>query len=130
MRLISVSVDGADVSFDVKSLIYLDPQASVTIPMKGALPNESLTTADITLNYSLIGSVTPLGSRALVFTIMNGPAAQYNAAAPYAPAYRETAFDQNVSGAMKTALEKLGLFDWLKMLINSLLTILNTLKIG
>lgn len=130
MRLISISVDGADVAFDVKNLIYLVPHGSVTIPMKGSLPNQSLTTADITINYSLIGSITPLGSRTLVFTINNGPAAQYDASNPYVAANRDTAFDQNISGAMKTALTKLGLFDWLKMIINSLLTILKTLKIG
>ena len=130
MRLISVSVEGADAAFDVKSLIYIDPQGSVTIPMKGSIPNESLTTADITINYSLLGSITPLGSRTLVFTINNGPAAQYDASNPYTAANRDTAFDQNLSDTLKTALTKLGLFDWLKMIINSLLTILKTIKIG
>ena len=129
MRLISVTVDGADVSFDVKGLVYLDPQASVTIPLSGTLPEESLTTADITVNYSLIGSITPLGSRTQVFTLMNGPAVQYDRANPYTAANRETTFDKNVSGAMKTALEKLGLFDWLKMMVNSFITIMKTLRI-
>jgi hypothetical protein len=130
MRLISVSVEGADVSFDVKGLVYLDPQESVSIPMRGDLPKESLTTVDITIDYTLLGSITPRGSRTLVFTLMNGTPASYNANSPYAPAYHETAFEQNLSGQMQTALKKLGLFDWLKMLINSFLTILRTIRIG
>ena len=130
MRLISVSVEGADVSFDVKGLVYLDPQQSVTLPMKGSLPERSLTTVDITLDYMLLGSITPRGSRTLVFTVMNGTPTAYNAQSPYAPQYHETAFEQNLPANMQTALKKLGLFDWLKMLINSLLTILRTIRIG
>lgn len=130
MRLISVSVEGADVSFDVKGLVYLDPQESVSIPMRGDLPKESLTTVDITIDYTLLGSITPRGSRTLVFTLMNGAPASYDANSPYAPAFHVTAFEQNLSGQMQTALKKLGLFDWLKMLINSFLTILRTIRIG
>ena len=129
LQLISVAVDGADVTFDIKKPVYLEPGESVGLSVNGSIPEISLTTADVTINYSLIGSITPLGSRTLVFTLMNGPAPQYDSAVPYADAYRETAFDKNVSGITRTALEKLGLFDWLKMLFNSFIAILRTIKI-
>ncbi len=130
LQLISVAVDGADVTFKINKPIYLEPSESVILPISGSIPEISLTTVDITINYNLIGSITPLGCRTMVFTLMNGPAPEYDAGHPYTAANVETDFDKNISGIMRTALEKLGLFDWLKMLINSFITILRTIKIG
>lgn len=126
MRLISVSVEGIDVSFDVKGLVYLAPGESVTLPLRGTAPAVSLTTADITLNYSLLGSATPLGSRTLTFTVMNGAPPAYDASAPYAPALRETDFDKNVLGGMGDFLNRTGVYDFLKMIVNSLRTVFRT----
>ena len=126
MRLVSVSVDGADVRFDVKDIIYLKPLESCTLKMTGSLPEISLTTADITINYTLPGCVTPIGSRTMVYTIMNGESPEYNAGEPYAPSFRDTVFDRAVTPDIKYALEKTGLFDFLKMIINSLFTVLRT----
>ena len=124
MRLVSVSVEGADAAFDVKKLIYIAPGESYTLPLRGSIPAVSLTTADITVNYTLIGSVTPRGSRTLVFTLLGGEAPAYNAEAPYAPALRETVFDRSVPEGMDTLLERLGIYDFLKMLVDSMLTVL------
>ena len=128
MRLISVSVDGIDAAFDVKESVSLAPGASYTVPLRGSIPPVSLTTADITINYALVKSVTPLGSRTLVFTLMNGAAPAYNSAAPYTRAFQKTAFDQSVPNGMTGVLERVGIFDFLKMIIKSLVTILRTFK--
>ena len=126
MQLISVSVDGVDAAFDVKGILYLEPGEACTLPVRGSLPQTSLTTADITLNYSLIGSATPLGTRTLVFTVMNGDAPAYDSAAPYTAALHETAFDKGMPDLMTRALSRMGVFDFLKMIVNSMLTILKT----
>ena len=127
MRLISVAVDGADIRFDVPAFTYLEPQESVTLPIKGELPRQSLVTADVTVDYMLIGSVTPRGSRTMVFTVMNGDAPAYDANAPYAPALHETAFEKGMSDSTRAFLEKTGLFDLLKMIINSIITVIASL---
>jgi len=129
MRLVSVTVDGADVRFDIKNVVYIKPQESYTLKMTGTLPEVSLTTADITINYALLGSVTPAGSRTMVFTIMNGPCAEYDEGSPYTSSFRDTFFDKAVSDNMRDFLEKTGLYDWLKMIFNSLITILKTFGI-
>ena len=129
MQLISITVDGADATFDIKKTIYLEPQESVTIPMGGTIPEISLTTTDITINYSLIGSATPLGSRTLVFTLMNGEAVPYDIASPYAPAYQQTVFDNSTPGFMRDILKRLGFLELLKMLFNSMVTVLRTFRL-
>ena len=128
MRLISVAVDGADIRFDVPAFVYLEPQETYTLPIKGSLPEQSLVTADITVDYMLIGSATPRGTRTMVFTVMNGEAPAYDANEPYAPALHETAFEQGMSDSVRTFLEKTGLFDFLKMIVNSLLAVMKSLR--
>ncbi len=130
MRITSITVEGVDARFDVKKPVFLDPQASCTFEMSGSIPSGSLTTADITVNYSLIGSITPLGSRTLVFTRLNGaPITAYDSANPYTAAYRETAFEKGVSDSAQTFLRRTGVFDFLKMIVNSLLTIMRIFRI-
>ena len=130
MRLISVVVNGADVSFDIKKLIYLDPQESYTIPLTGSIPEVSLTTADITINYSLIGSITPRGERTLVFTLMNGTPAAYDPSVPYTDVLHKSDFENGLSASMIDVMEKTGIFDFLKMIVNSLIVILRMYNIA
>ena len=126
MQLLSISVDGVDAAFGVKGIVTLEPGASYTAPLKGSLPSVSLTTADITVNYSLIGCATPLGSRTLTFTVMNGEAPAFDDAAPYTAAPHQTAFDKVVPNGMERAVDHSGFFDFLKMIVNSLLAILRS----
>ena len=128
MRLLSISVDGIDAAFDAKDSASLAPGEVYTVPLRGSIPKVSLTTADITIHYALVNSVTPLGSRTLVFTLMNGPAPAYNTAAPYTGAFRETAFEQSVPRGISGILERFGLFDFLKMIVNSMLAVLQAFK--
>ncbi len=129
MRVTSVSVDGADIRFDIKKLIYLDPLESCAIDMSGVLPEGSLQTVDITVNYRLIGSITPIGSRTQVFTILNGDPLPYDSAEPYTAMYHETAFEEGISDTTKSILKYTGMFDFLKMIINNLITVLGTFRI-
>ena len=127
MQLISISVDGINAAFAVNGIVILEPGESYTAPLKGKIPAVSLTTADITVNYSLIGSVTPLGSRTLTFTVMNGEPPAYNAASPYTAALHKTGFDKVVPSVLEKPVDHSSFFDFLKMVINSLLAILRSL---
>ena len=126
MRLISVSVNGVDAAFDVNDRVNLEPGESCTLPMRGGIPAVSLTTADITLNYSLTESVTPLGSRTLTFTLTNGAPPAYDASSPYTNALQETDFEKAVPNVFEKLLDRMGIFDFLKMVFNSMLTVLRS----
>ena len=127
MRLLSIAVDGIDAAFAVKGSVVLAPGESYTAPLKGSVPEVSLTTADITVNYALTGCATPLGSRTLTFTLMNGEPPAYDAASTYTAALHETAFDQAVPDGLADRIDRSGLFDFLKMVLNSLLAFFRSL---
>ncbi len=126
MQLFSVAVDGIDVCFDVKRPVFLAPGESYAVELRGAIPELCLTTADITVYYSLLGCVTPLGSRTLTFTLMNGPAPAYDAAAPYCAALHQTGFDATVPERIRPLTEHSGFFDFLRMIVNSMLAVLRS----
>lgn len=126
MKLCSVYCAGADVTFDTGSEIWLDPQESTEITFSGTLPGEGLRTADITVNYMLLGSVTPFGYRTLTFTINNGENAEYDESLPFVDAEQITEFDKNIPDITAKLLKKTGLFDWFKMIFNSLFALLSS----
>ena len=127
MQLLSISVDGIDAGFGVKGIVTLEPGASYTAPLKGTVPATSLTTADITINYSLIGSATALGSRTMTFTVMNGDPPAYDEASPYTAALHKTSFDKLVPDGVRLIIDHSALFDFLKMIFNSILAVFRTL---
>lgn len=129
MRIASVAVDGADIQINVTKVVYLDPGQSYAFTITGTLPEYSLSTVDVTVNYSLVGSVTPIGARTQTFTVMNGPAPVYDADSPYTAAWHSTVFDDQVSDAGKTLLQKTGLLAFIKMIMNRFMAILRALRI-
>ena len=129
MRVASVSVDGVDIRVNVTKVIYLDPLESVSVKITGTVPNVSLVTADVTVNYTLVGSATPVGARTQTFTVMNGTAPAYDASNPYTAAKHTTDFDGKTSDAGRAVLEKTGFLAWIRMLINRFAAILKALRI-
>ncbi len=126
MRLDSVYCAGADIKFDTKCFTLLKPGEETEITFRGNLPEKSLTTADITVNYTLIGSITPYGCRTFTFTLKNGAADEYDGSVPFTEAHGITEFDKTVSSQFIVKILQLtGLFDWIKMVFNSLFAILN-----
>ncbi len=129
MRLLSIAVDGIDVAFTIKHPVVLAPGESYSAPIKGSIPEVSLTTADITLNYSLTGCATPLGSRTLTFTVMNGEPPAYDEASPYTAALHKTAFDKGVPDVLAQTIDRSMIFDFIKMILNSLAAMMRSLFI-
>ena len=118
MKILSVSTSGIDLSFDLKKPVYLKPGESTTLHFNGEIPATSLTTADVTITYKLIGSVTPYGERTLVFTLENGTAPEYTE--QYADANHRTAFDDAIDDKGLDILEKTGLYQLFKMIYDML----------
>ena len=120
MRLLSIDCAGADLSFDLRRPVYIKPGERAVITMKGSLPEISLTTADLTVTYTLIGSVTPANERVLTFRIENGPAPAYDAAQPFAPAHAQSYTDGRLPETLRSALQKTNVYYVFKMLLNAL----------
>ena len=57
---------------------------------------------------------------------MNGDAPAFDDAAPYTAALHKTAFDKVVPNGMERTVDRSGIFDFLKMIINSMLAILRS----
>ncbi|MDR1630035.1 MAG: hypothetical protein LBS36_07480 [Oscillospiraceae bacterium] len=86
LRLVSVLAKGMDVHFSALTAGELQPGESATLRLRGKLPETSRTHAAVTVNYYQSGTLSLLKSRTFDFTIMNGPAPEYNPSSPFAEA--------------------------------------------
>lgn len=126
MNLMSVECYGVDIDFDVPAFTILEPGESIELTFNGNLPELSLVTADICVNYCLYGNITPQGARNLTFTVMNGENAVFDAENAYTLAKHSTDFDEITGDIAEKLLRFTGLFDYFKMIINFFLSIFNS----
>ena len=118
LKVISINCAGADLTFDTGLGLYLKPGDTVSVQVSGTVPEESFVTADVTINYCLLGSVTPYNCRTLTFTVLNGEIkgdgnGLLKAAHP-------TPFDLHFSEETKAVMKKLGLLELLRLFYNIL----------
>lgn len=112
MRILSVAVEGADISFGTSDYMLKEiaPRESITIPLKGKIPKESLTVASIKISYFISGSVTPLNDKTFHFTVMNGKAKAYDTNQPYVSLESDSKFKEHLGNSDNiTIFDKLGL---------------------
>lgn len=122
MKLVSVTCQGADLTFNVPAFTYLDPLETVSVSYNGTLPATSLTTLDLTLTYMLIGNVPAGGSKTYTYTIINGEPAVYNEAEPFTQAQYPTQMESRLSDTSVALIKKSGLFDWFALMFNMLVS--------
>ncbi len=82
LRIVSVSCREMKLDFDSTFMKEVPVGGSVEIPFKGNVPIASGVKTEITVNYVLVGAVTPVGSRTFDFTVMNGDKVEYDANNP------------------------------------------------
>ena len=116
LKIISVNCEGADLTFDTGLGLYVNPGETVTVGVGGAVPEESFVTADVTINYCLLGSATPYNCRTLTFTVLNGEIKGDGAG--LLDATHQTPFDTHFSYLTKKMLKQLGLLEWFRMVYN------------
>ena len=126
LKIISINCTGAELSFDTGIGLYLKPGETVSVTMKGSVPQESFVTADVTMNYCLLGSVTPYNCRTLTFTVLNGDVRGDGTG--LLTANHPTPFDLHFSEGTKAALKKLGLLELFRMLYNIMAGFANTFR--
>lgn len=118
MKLISVSCQGADLSFDVAPFTYIKPRESVSLAINGSIPDTSLTTLDLTFTYMLLGNLTPLGEKTYTYTVLNGESPVYDSENPFSSAQYPTPMETNISPSAAYLIQKAGIFDWFTMMFN------------
>ena len=116
LHVISVNCDGVPLKFDTGMGLYLKPGQTVTVNVSGELPEESFITADVTVNYCLLGSATPYNCRTMTFTVLNGDIK--GAGNGFVAEKNATPFDLHFSEQTKAALKKLGLLELFKLFYN------------
>lgn len=121
----SVYCDGANIKFDVPKTT-LAPGESVEIPFAGEIPEVSKKAVTVTVYYTM-GTITPLGYRTQVFTVMNGEAVPYEGGLVSAEAV--TPFDKVINDDVDSFLRSLGLKELLTMIFNMLFLSIQNLMI-
>lgn len=124
MKLIGINCYGINAKFDIPRCTVLAPGEEIAIKFNSRLSELGLITADIEINYFLIGSSTVQGSRTLTYTVLGRSAVEYNETEPFTNAHHNTDFDNIlVCDLFKDFLTRTGLFNYIKMLFNAFLSI-------
>lgn len=125
MQISSIAVDGTDISFDPADYLLktIAPNETLTVEFDGEIPAESLTVAEITISYTLVGSVTPVNDKEFYFTLLNGEAPEYDAKNPYVELGSGNAFAEHIKDSEALDwFDKLGLTEFFnvvyKIIIN------------
>ena len=116
LKIISVNCAGAPLTFDTGMGLFIRPGDTVTVKMTGEVPAESFTTADVTVNFCLLGSPTPYNCRTQTFTILNGEIR--GTGNGLLAEKHETPFDLHFSDAAKQAMKKVGMLEFIKLFYN------------
>lgn len=116
LRVISINCEGASLTFDTGTGLYLKPGATVYVKVSGAVPEESFVTTEVTVNYNLLGSVTPVNCRTMSFTVLNGEIKGDGNG--LLSARHDTPFDLHFSSETKAVLKKLGLLEFIRLFYN------------
>lgn len=116
LHVISVNCEGADLKFDTGAGLYLKPGATVSVSFSGVVPQESFVTADVTVNYCLLGSATPVNCRTMTYTVLNGDIVGDGNG--LLSARHDTPFDLNFGNETKAILKKLGLLELIRLFYN------------
>lgn len=82
IKLISVSCDGISLKFDNCAGIEIPAGGNTEIGFTGSIPGISGVLSHVSVYYILSGSLTPVGSRTLPFTVMNGESAAFDSEIP------------------------------------------------
>ena len=126
LKIISVNCAGADLTFDTGMGLYLNPGSAVSVKVDGSVPEESFVTADITVNYCLLGSPTPYNCRTQTFTVLNGEIKGDGNG--LLDGIHLTPFDLHFSDSTKAMLKKLGLLELFRLLYNIMAGFANTFR--
>lgn len=115
--ILSIKAQGAELSFDIEDVGLIRPGESVTVPIDGRIP-EGITLSEITVNYIMVGSLTPLGNRRQLFTAVNGKGTADSNEKTVKSEFT-TPFDKNKDSLVSKAVEKVGVRELINIIADS-----------
>lgn len=119
MKITSVSARGVDISFPGPLFTkVLEPGESIELSFNGKIPEVSRSNFDLVVDYTLIGSPTPMGERLFNFTLMNGEAPAFNSEEPFVDANLVSDFNKLLDEDSENILNKTGSKTFFEMLYN------------
>ena len=119
MKITSVSARGVDISFPGSLFTkVLEPGESIELSFNGKIPEVSRSNFDLVVDYTLIGSPTPMGERLFNFTLMNGEAPAFNSEEPFVDANLVSDFNKLLDEDSENILNKTGSKTFFEMLYN------------
>ena len=116
LHVISINCEGVPLTFNTGAGLYLKPGQSVSVRVSGDVQEESFVTADVTVNYCLLGSVTPVNCRTMTYTVLNGDI--QGDGNGLLTARHDTPFDLHFNSETKAILKKLGLLEFIRLFYN------------
>lgn len=128
MKILSIAADGLDITFEGDYSGTLAPGESAEFAVKGDIPKIGAARAAVTVTYRLKNSYTPLGYRTFRYTMDNGAPAAYDAESPYAPLDFNPPAAELIPANVANLLKKLGVWDFINMLLRILKQFANTIK--
>lgn len=114
--VLSVKSAGVNLKFNISKVYSVKPGESISIPFSGSLP-EGYTCCQITVNYIMSPSVTPLCKRNQTFTAVNGEAASEDSG--IVDAGFPTAFDGHIKSVVSKLAEKAGIKELTNIIVDS-----------
>ncbi|MBQ8028790.1 MAG: hypothetical protein IJ262_05235 [Clostridia bacterium] len=123
LKLVSIKVEGADFGFAGLASDVLKPGESLELEIIGEIPEVSLKNVDIIVDYVQLNSVTPLGERRFNFTVMNGPAVEFDTENPLVSASEENKAGDYIGEDTGEILETVGVMSFLEIIFNIVMPI-------
>ena len=128
LRLAGITCDGADIRFRMRGNRKIKAGETVAIPFTAELPQVGSARISLIFDYTICGSLTPVGQRVMSFTLQNGKAAPFNADEPEVSAFAKTPFDRSVFGKLTDLLTRLGLYPFCSTIYNFFYAFFHTVK--
>ncbi len=77
IRILSVSVNGTELDFDIKGSGIIKPDEEISIPFSGKIPKVGATASQLSISYIKFGSMNPMCVSDFDITINNGDIPEY-----------------------------------------------------
>ena len=120
ITVFAANVYGTDLKLDFPPLTIL-PGQTRSIDIKGEIPEGSVKNFEIGLSY-MIGTITLIGERVFEFTLMNGDAAEYDEANPFADADPVPGINKVLDEETDSILTKYGFKNIAAIIYNIIMT--------
>ncbi len=114
--VLSVKSAGVNLKFDISKIYSVKPGESISIPFRGSLPH-GYTYCQVTVNYIMSLSVTPLCKRTQTFTAVNGDTADKDSGT--VDAGFSTTFDGRIKSVVSKLTEKAGIKELANIIVDS-----------